>query len=173
MDKLTVTKLKKNLENKDKKELIQEITNLYKRFPQVKEYYQSQGNEARNILEKYQAIIKREFVYGRAAPKLGVARKAVNDFKKLTDSPELLSELKFTYVESISYFCAEYGPDTEKFSDLAENMFMELLNDLKKHNLLDKFEIRAYDVVDNADDGYGYSDNLCIYFEEHYGKFIK
>ena len=56
-------------------------------------------------MNKYKSIIEKEFIEGktRGLPKMrfSVARKAVNDFKKLTNKPELIADIMLTYVESI------------------------------------------------------------------------
>jgi hypothetical protein len=58
-----------------------------------KEYYQLKlaGNEGdAQVLEKYKAIIKKEFFPARGfgEARLSVARKAVMDYKKLSNSPK-------------------------------------------------------------------------------------
>ena len=59
MKTITISKLKKALSKKSEKELIEEIIGLFKKFPQVKEYYtltfSNEGEE--HVLEKYKEII--------------------------------------------------------------------------------------------------------------------
>ena len=177
MGKITVTALKKKLELKSKQELIQEITELYKKFPAVKEYYQVQEGDIEVISEKYKDIIKKEFVdgYTRGLPKarLSVARKAVQDFKKFTNNPELLADIMLTFVESISDFNTEFGTDSEAFYTSPENMFEKTLELLKKNDLLSIFEKRAYRIVDNATEGWGHFDSLQERYEQFYGEFVR
>lgn len=177
MAKLTATQLKKQLASKTKEQLIHEISTLYQKLPQVKEYYQAQGEDIQEIAKKHKDIIEKEFVEGktRGNPKLrfSVARNALNDFKKLTDDPALIADVMLTYVESISWFNSEYGPDAEEFYTRPENMFEETLILLKQHDLLAQFESRAYKIVEKATDGYGHYDSLRETFEEVYGEFSK
>ena len=88
MEKFTLTNLKKQLDKKTKKELIQEISTLCQKFSQVKEYYKTHMGYETEVFKKYKAIIKKEFVESKARglpnARLKVAEKAVNDFKKLT-----------------------------------------------------------------------------------------
>lgn len=65
MTKFSITELKKELDQKTKKELINEISNMYKKFPQVKEYYHAQYADSIDVLEKYVEIIEKEFVDGK------------------------------------------------------------------------------------------------------------
>jgi hypothetical protein len=173
--KFTISNLKKGLAKKTKQELVQEILILCQKFPQVKEYYKAQGNDVKDVLMNYKDIIEKEFVEGktRGLPKgrLSVAKKAVNDFKKLNRSPELIAEIMFTYVESLSWFSSEFCPDREEYYTSPEDIFEDVLGLLKKNNLLGKFERRAYKIVKNATDGWGYQDSLQERYEDVYGDF--
>ena len=62
MRKLTLAALKKQLSQKTQAELVQEIAMLYKTFKPVKEYYQAQGADIQDLVDKYKAIIEKEFV---------------------------------------------------------------------------------------------------------------
>jgi hypothetical protein len=177
MVKFSLTQLKKELDKKTKQELIKEISTLYKTFPQVKEYYQVQHSSANEVLKKYQEIIEKEFVEGktRGLPKarLNVAKKAITDFKKITKEPELLAELMFTFVESISNFNSDFGVDEEDFYVIPEDMFEVVLQLIKDNNLLSKYEQRAHEIVENATEGWGHFDSLKERYEDVYGKFMR
>ncbi len=176
MPKITITVLKKSLSSKSNKELAQEIANLYKKFSVVKDYYQAKEGSPEEVIEKYKDIIKKEFTYGysRGMPKarLGVARKAVQDFKKLSNNPEFLADLMFTFVEEISNFNTEFGVDGESYYTSPEGMYHDALSLLEKSNLLPKFEIRARLIVKNATDGWGHFDSLNGSYQEFYSEFL-
>jgi len=177
MSKISVSTLKKSLAKNSKADLIKEILLLYKKIPAVKEYYSMQAGDQKEILEKYKAIIEKEFVEGktRGMPKLrfAVARKALNDFKKLTDDQYLIANLMLTYAESVSHFSSEYGPNEEKFYTLPEDMFEQVLEMAKKGGFLNKFKNRAYEMVDGACDGWGHLDSLQDTYKSYYGNFIR
>ncbi|RWX45834.1 hypothetical protein VT99_12521 [Candidatus Electrothrix marina] len=61
MSNLTVTRLKKQLAQKTKEELIKEIGQLYQKFPQVKEFYQARSGNVGEVLATYKEIIEKEF----------------------------------------------------------------------------------------------------------------
>lgn len=176
MKKFTITNFKKQLAQKTKEELIKEIATLCQTFPQVKEYYKGQGSDIQELVTKYKRIIEQEFIEGktRGFPKarLSVARKALTDFKKLTNDPDLIIEMMLTYVESISWFNSEYGPDVQKFYTIPEDMFEQALAMIKKHHLEDRFEVRAQTIVENACEGWGHRDSLRERYEKVYGRFI-
>ncbi|MGK7897815.1 MAG: DUF6155 family protein [Xenococcus sp. (in: cyanobacteria)] len=177
MDNFTITKFKKQLSQKTKEELIKEIATLCQKFPQVKEYYKAQGSDIQEIVKKYKEIIEKEFIEGktRGLPKarFSVARKALNDFKKLTNEPELIADIMLTYVESVSWFSTEYGPDSEEFYTRPEDMFETVLALIKKHKLTKKFQDRAYNIVKNATEGWGHKESLADRYGEVYGDFIE
>jgi len=175
--KFTMTNLKKELGKKTKKELVQEISALCQKFPQVREYYKMQTDAAedvRSVMKHYKNIIEKEFVDGktRGNPKarFSVAKKAVDDFKKLTKNPELIADMMLTYVESISDFNSDFFPDSEEFYVRPVDMFEDVLKFLEKKDLLDKFQKRAYLIVVNADDNYGFCDCIQDRYEEVYGE---
>ena len=170
----TLTALKKHLAQKSQAQLIVEIAELYKTFPQVKEYYQAQQADITEIAQKYKDIIIKEFggtSTGRGFPKarFSVARNAFNDFKKLTNEPALIADMMLTYVESTSGFCSEYGPDGEEYYTRPENMFTQALQLIQTHNLLEDFRDRAYSIVRNATEGYGHQDSLRDSYDDIYG----
>ncbi|MFO1372991.1 MAG: DUF6155 family protein [Agitococcus sp.] len=172
---MSLTTLKKTLAEKSQTELIKEIAELYTKFPNVKEYYSSKLGNPLEVLNKYQDIIKKEFVYGttKGFPKarLSVAKKAIQDFKKLSNDPKLIADIHLTFVESVSNFNTEFSPNVESFYESPENVFGDILATLKKQNLLLDYQQRAYLIVKNATQGWGHFDTLCEHYENYYGNF--
>jgi hypothetical protein len=174
---LSLSDLKRALSKKTKGELVNEISTLCQKFPQIKEYYQAQMSGPKDVLNKHKSIIEKEFIEGKARglPKarLSVGKKAISDFRKLTNDPELISDLMLTFVESVSWFSSEFGPDRETFYTSAENMFEKALKLMEKSGLLGKYQSRAKKIVLNATDGYGHQDSLHERYEEAYGEEIE
>ena len=83
--KFTVTKLKKNFEHYDKSSLIAEIAELYKRFPEVKKYYQIKKDPKSEveIVNDYKKKIEAEFFpkrgYGQG--RVSVAKKSITAYR--------------------------------------------------------------------------------------------
>ena len=164
--------LEKGLSKKTKAELTKEISILYQKFPQVKEYYQTQTGEPNDVLKKYKTIIEKEFIEGttKNLPKgrISIAKKAISDFKKLSKDSDLISDLMLTLVESISWFSTEYDPNKEMFYTSPENMFEKTLKLMGQNNLLGKYKSRAKKIVMNATDGWGHQDSLHNMYEDAY-----
>ncbi|HEY9663841.1 MAG TPA: DUF6155 family protein [Allocoleopsis sp.] len=100
---LSVTTLKKHLKDCPKEVLIDDIAELFKRFPAVKDYYQlklSPGDDSQ-VLDKYKKVIEKEFFPARGIGKasLSTARKAVTEYKKVCTNPIGLADLMLFYVE--------------------------------------------------------------------------
>jgi hypothetical protein len=174
---LSLSDLKRALSKKTKGELVNEISTLCQKFPQIKEYYQAQMSGPKDVLNKHKSIIEKEFIEGKARglPKarLSVGKKAISDFRKLTNDPELISDLMLTFVESVSWFSSEFSPDRETFYTSAENMFEKAFKLMEKSGLLGKYQSRAKKIVLNATDGYGHQDSLHERYEEAYGEEIE
>jgi hypothetical protein len=85
----------------------------------VKEYYQIRLSDDDGVLQKYKAIIEHEFfpVSDRKDPpaRLSVAKKAITDYKKLTDSQVNIADIMVFYVETGVRFTNEYGDINEAF----------------------------------------------------------
>ncbi len=172
MTKFSITELKKELDQKTKKEIINEISTICKKFPQVKEYYQAQYADSIDVLEKYIEIIEKEFVDGqtRGYPKarLNVAKKAVQDFKKINDDPALLADIMLRFVECVSAFNSDFGVEEERYYTSPEDMFKKTLKLLKSKKLLQKFKDRAHQIVEDACEPWGHHDTLSEIYAEYY-----
>jgi hypothetical protein len=170
MSQMNLTTLKKNLEQKNKQELVQEIAGLYNTFPAVKEYYQAQA-DINFILDKYKEIIKKEFSTTtiNSKARLSVAKKAIQNFKKFTKDPELLADIKLTFVESVIDFASKFGIDDNSFHTSPENLFEKTLALLKNHQMLPLFKNRSRCIVDKAADGWRHC-RLEEIYENFYGE---
>lgn len=84
--KINLTTLKQHLKQASKDDLVEEISELFKTSPGVKEYYQLKlsPETEQSVGENYKQKIENEFFPKRGFGKgrLSVARKAVNDYKK-------------------------------------------------------------------------------------------
>ncbi len=172
MKNITISKLKKELSGKSEKELTDEIVNLFKKIPQVKEYYTvalcAEGEE--HVLDKYKNIITHEFFpkrgYGKA--RLSVAKKAINDFKKISDKPQLIIDIMLHYVEEGVDYTAQYGDINASFYDSMGKMFEDALKLAEKHNKLAPFQEKCEEIVNEACDGWGFKDELSFTYDNSF-----
>ena len=122
-----LTALKRYLKARSKEELTGEISELFKKIPAVKDYYQVKLDPQAEgqVAEKYQKIIQDEFFPARGFGKarLAVARKAVNDYKKIAVSPASVADIRLFYVEQGVKFTNAYGDIDEPFYNSMEGMY--------------------------------------------------
>lgn len=176
MSKLSITELKKQLNKKTKAELVQEIANLTKKFKPVKEFYAAQQNPANmeEVLQSYKTIIEKEFIEGmtRGFPKLrfSVARKALNDFKKINNHPRYMVDLMFCYAGAVSSFASEFGPNEEKFYTTSEDLYENALQLAQQFNLTAHFQDKAFEIMENACEGWGHKDSISDSYARFYGE---
>ena len=170
--KLSLTDLKKRLSSKTNTELVEEIAQLYKNFPNVKEYYQAVllGDDSA-ILEKYKEIVRGEFLMrGKRFPKmrLSVARKAVTDFKKISSSTQSIADIMVTYVEAGVSCTNEFGDIDEPFYNSMESMYETALKYVVKEYLFGEFDDRLAAIVDDTRGmGWGFHDQLSYLYETY------
>jgi hypothetical protein len=170
----SITTLKKYLKSRSQDQLINDIAELYKRVPAVKDYYQIKLNPQAEteVLEKYMKIIKDEFFptrgYGKA--RLSVARKAINDYKKIAGTPTSVADIMLFYVEQGVRFTSEYGDIDEPFYISMESMYESALQWMEKHELKDVFHPRCKRIIDDTRNmGWGFHDTLQEIYHESFG----
>lgn len=173
MAKLNQRTLKLHLKHLSREELLAEIALLFDKFPKVKEYYQTKlgSEDSQGVLEKYKAIIEKEFNPPRGFPKarLSVAKKAISDFKKVGDSLVDLADLMVCYVEAGVKFTLEFGDIDEPFYNSMEGMFEKAAIHITRHNLHAQFEPRCLQIVRNTNGmGWGFHDTLGQIYDEYF-----
>ena len=164
--------VKIELKKQDNETLIKHISELYKKYKPVKEYFDFyiDPNEEK-VLEQYKEKVREGFYPKRGFNwKLSISRKAINDFKKLGTSKESVADLLLYYVECGVEFTNEFGDIDENFYSSIENTYAKALDISQKEGILAKFEDRAYEIVEGTENiGWGFHDYLGDVYSEHYG----
>ncbi|MFK0572299.1 DUF6155 family protein [Endozoicomonas sp.] len=169
------TELKKQLRNKTQNELVEEITHLYKKFNNVKEFYQASFfNDDSAMLEKYKKIVRDEYIpSGRKqfpSMRASVARKAISDYKKISCSNAGLADIMLTFVESDVWCTKEYGDIDESFYRSMESMYENAINFITKESLLQEFNDRLLAIVeDTSGIGWWFHDTLSDTYDSYAG----
>jgi Family of unknown function (DUF6155) len=171
MKKLTLRELKLYLKNKSPDDLVNDIATLFTKFDAVKEYYTMQlgGSYSPQLLDQYKSIIRHEFFpsrgYGDA--RLSVARKAVSDYKKVSDSREGLIDLMLFYVEMGVKYTNQYGDINEAFYSSMERMYDRATKQIAENKLHNRFQQRCLRIVsDTSGIGWGFHDTLSEIYDE-------
>jgi hypothetical protein len=100
--------------------------------------------------------------------RLSVARKAVNDFKKISPSIYSIADIMITYVEAGVSCTNEFGDIDEPFYNSMESMYETVLKYIIKENLFAEFDGRLKDIVFNTRHiGWGFHDQLEYLYENY------
>lgn len=144
--------VKKELELLEKEELVYHISELYKKYKEVKEYFDFYSNpDEQAIIEKFKERIHEGFYPIRGKNlKLYRARKAINEMKKLGISAEADGELLLYFAEVGVKYAREKRVKTEAYYIRLENSFQKALEHLQKHDLLEKYEPRCKEIVERS-----------------------
>jgi hypothetical protein len=167
------SKISKYLKSLSKDELITEIKKLHKLFSDVREYYQVEltaGGEE-ELLKRYKKIVKDEFLPDRGwgDAKLSMARKAVNDFVKLSKNNRNAADIMIYYVEIGVKYTNAYGDINEPFYASMEKMYQKAVYYVIEHGLKDVFVERLKKMVENTENiGWGFHDDLGDMFSEFF-----
>lgn len=169
---LKLNELKKELKTLEQKELIQLISDVYKVNKDVQHYLSNRfkGEEAiKDLYEKTKKIVENEFFPNRgfAKMRLGVARDAISNFKKLSSDAGKTIDLMLYYVETGTKFTNTYGDIEGKFYNSMVSMYNKVVNECNKsEEFYNIFKDRLYLIVSETDGiGWGYHDDICaIYY---------
>lgn len=173
--KLTAAKLKKELQSLSQQELIGMIAECFKLSKDVERFLTVKflGDEAvQELFHVYQKKVKDEFYPDRGHGKLRLAeaKKAIQDFEKITRNKRLILELRLFYVEMGVAFTNDFGDIDERYYMSMEDMYasvIKLLNEEETPELFEEYAERILNVVEATDGiGWGFHDALGdIYYD--------
>jgi hypothetical protein len=168
--KITLNQLKQYLKTISQEEANTDITELFKRFPAVKEYYQIKlyTQAETEVLAKYKKIIEDEFSPARGFGKarLSIAKKAISDYKKVCNNEVDTIDIMLFYVEQGVKFTLAYGDIDEAFYASMEGMYEKALSAMTELDSKNIFEQRSRKIVtDTSEIGWGFHDTLSEIFQ--------
>ena len=168
--KINLTDIKQYLKKASQEELISDVTELFKKFPAVQDYYQIKlyPEDEQEIAAKYKKIIEDQFFPSRGLgkAKLSVAKKAISDYKKVCQNQATLIDIMLFYVEQGVKFTNAYGDIDEPFYLSMEGVYQQVVEIIIKANLKDIFEQRCRKIMKDTEDiGWGFHDMLTEIYE--------
>ena len=145
--------VKKELAELDKQELIYHISELYKKYKPVKEYFDFYANpDEILILNKFKERVHEGFYPSRGwRLKLYRSRKAINEFKKLGISHEAECDLLLYFTEVAVAYAREKKVKTESYYVRLENSLEKALEHMIKHKCLALFDARIYTLISRSE----------------------
>ena len=171
MSKLNARELRKYLEAQSHADLVTDILRFFTQFDGVKEHYSAHLNHgfSEELLDKYQTIIRKEFFptrgFGKA--RLAIARKAINDYKKVSRNLPGLIDLMLFYVEMGVRYTNDYGDINEAFYNSMESVYEGMLKLIATNDLGDHYRTRCYTIVtDTSRIGWGFHEALSSMYHD-------
>jgi hypothetical protein len=163
-----ISELKRELRKLDKDQLIDLISDLYKKEKSVKQLldFYVNPNEKELFKEYRHTVITAFYPEHGYEIKLHKGREAISDFGKYGPSTHLLADLMLVYVETGISFTNDFGDMNESFYSSLESMYVRALKLIQKEGILNKFAIRAKAIVDDTRNvGWGFHDYLAeVYY---------
>jgi len=141
--------VRKELQELDKEQLIYHIGELYKKYKDVKAYFDFFADpDEKAILDKFKERVHEGFHPARGwRLKLYRSRRALNEFRKLGISPEADAELMLYFTECAIQCAREKKFRNEDYYVRLENSLEKALEHMAKHDLLEKFKPRVEQAV--------------------------
>jgi hypothetical protein len=160
--------------NKD--DLLKVIQDLYQLNTDNKVFLNSHlgMGDPEIFAQPYRKTIKQVFNPDRGFPSLSLrsARKALNDFKKASATPEAIVDMMLYYVEQGVACTNEYGDINEAFYNSLEGVFedaLTLINKIGNPEMIEAFRPRIKQVVVNTSGiGWGFHDFLSDVYDTLY-----
>jgi len=148
--------LKEYIHQLTKAQLQEQITDLYTRFKDVKEFYDFAFNPKENkLMEECKFKISKEYfpVNGRK-PKMrrSVAQNYIRHFKRLGVESALIADVMLYHIEIAQTFCAERYVKQEAFYKSMFKSFTEALTFVEEHGLKKDFITRMEQIAEKASD---------------------
>lgn len=172
MATFSIRTLKEHLKSLSKEEVEAEVLKLYKKIPKVQEYYKMElGQDTTETVNAYKAKLTKEYMPSRGfgQARSGVARRIINDFKKICVFNYDLIDLLLHRVELAVDYTNSYGDIDEPFYNSAISYYREALQLIQKNNFYDKFRDRCEAILRETEDiGWGFYDELCFSYSEFF-----
>lgn len=146
--------LKKYISGLNKSQLQEQITDLYDRFKNVKEYYDFVFNPQENkLVEECKFKITKEYfpVNGRK-PKArrSIAQKYIKHFITIGLENSLIADIMLYNIEIAQSFSKEKYIKSESFYISIQKSFEHAVDFIDKNNLLKEFSTRIDQIVDET-----------------------
>ena len=153
--------LTKYLQSLKKKELENQVLELYSKFKPVATYYNFvfNPNEEKLLEEAKFKIVKEYFPVGRRKPKArrSVAQKTIKHFLTLELDPSLLAELMVFNVETAVRYNFKKRINQDSFYKSIFNSFTEAVNLIELNGLKSVFWKRLNEILDEVENQYWFN----------------
>jgi hypothetical protein len=187
-DSLSWVKVEEILQKAEKKELIDLIRELYGHSVGdrmlINSRYLGEGTNRKKgkLLEKYQKIIKEEFLTEKKLVKIhySAAERAISDYSNYSRDFVGTLDLMLTYVEGGVQFANVFGVIDDEFYDNIEGMLDRLCEQLKTEQGQKYYPLFRERLLkacrDSENIGWGFEEAICVLvgdIEEFFEEFFE
>lgn len=172
MPKPKLTDFKKYLASLDEAALREELQKLFKKLPQVQEFYAHEllsDKDRKAMLEEYKKKIESQF-WTRGgnprSPSNAEIRKLLTRFEKVSVFPSEYIELLLYRVEVATKFANEFGGMPDADYEASYNAFKKAVELMNEHKLVEHFRHRCEELFEYDNLDYWYIEWLQDCFEE-------
>ena len=146
--------LKEYIQQLTKEQLKEQITDLYSRFKEVKEFYDFAFDPQENkLLEECKFKISKEYfpVSSRKAKmRRSVAHKFIRHFKKLGVEPNLIADVMLYHIEVAQTYTSHKFVKQESFYKSMLKSFSEAIAYIDENRIRKDFQERLIRIADDA-----------------------
>jgi len=146
--------LKEYLQQLTKAQLQEQITDLYSRFKEVKEFYDFAFNPQENkLLEECKFKISKEYFpvsTRKAKMRRSVAQKFIRHFKKLGVESSLIADVMLFHIEIAQTYTSEEYVKQEAFYKSMLTSFSEAVTYINENGIRNDFNERLLRIADDA-----------------------
>lgn len=146
--------LKEYLHQLSKEQLQEQITDLYTRFKEVKEFYDFAFNPKENkLMEECKFKISKEYfpLSGRKAKmRRSVAQKYIRHFQRLGVEPALCADVMLYQIEIAQTYTSELYIKQEAFYKSMLKSYSEALYYINENGICKDFETRLQNIANEA-----------------------
>ena len=146
--------LKEYLHQLNKEQLKEQITDLYTRFKEVKEFYDFAFNPQENkLLEECKFKISKEYFpisARKAKMRRSVAQKFIRHFKKLGVEPNLIADVMLYHIEIAQTYTSNKYVKQESFYKSMLKSFSEAIVYIEENRMRKEFQERLIRIADDA-----------------------
>lgn len=176
MKKAKITDLRKYLEDKSNKELIDEIVELFKSNKQVQESYtlKVDPENEKILLEEYKDKVCQQFFPDRGLNVLNysILKKLISEFETVAINKSNIIELLLCYAENGVDFTNSFGDIDGKFYRNIAKIFEKALKLIVDNKLEEKYLVDCQRIMNESIDiGWGFGDWMCELFYDYIGGF--
>lgn len=146
--------LKTYIASLKKRELEDQVLDLYERFKNVKEYYDFsfRPNEEALLTKAKAAILKEYFPPGKrkAKARRSIAQKTIRHYKLLGVDPWVIAEIMFYNIETAQAYAARKQPKQDAFYSSLFNSYDEAVTYMIQNGLKTDFLSRIEKINEEA-----------------------